>query len=51
MGYTFEVDLHLWMKRVWSLSGLWGDRNYHMKAIEAALFDQSLAIGPGNNFS
>ncbi len=50
MGYTFEVDLHLWMKRVWALSGLWGDRNHHMKIIEAALFEQSVATGPGNTF-
>ena len=34
MGYTFEVDLHLFMKRAWALCGEWGDRNYHMKKLE-----------------
>jgi len=25
MGYTFEVDLHLFMKRAWALCGEWGE--------------------------
>ena len=25
IGYTFEHDLHLWMKRAWALSSAWGD--------------------------
>jgi len=51
MGYTFEVDLHLWMKRVWAISGLWGDRNYHARIIDQALFADNLATGPSSNFS
>lgn len=51
MGYTFEVDLHLWMKRVWALSGLWGDRSYQMQLIDKALFDENLSIGPASSFS
>ena len=25
IGYSFEYDLHLWMKRAWSLATAWGD--------------------------
>ena len=25
IGYTFEHDLHMWMKRTWTLTSLWGD--------------------------
>lgn len=25
IGYAFEHDLHLWMKRAWALSAAWGD--------------------------
>jgi alkylation response protein AidB-like acyl-CoA dehydrogenase len=25
IGYSFEHDLHLWMKRAWALAGAWGD--------------------------
>lgn len=51
MGYTFEVDLHLWMKRVWAISGLWGDHNYHARTIDQALFADSIATGPAMTFS
>jgi alkylation response protein AidB-like acyl-CoA dehydrogenase len=29
IGYTFEYDLHLWMKRGWALSAAWGDTSFH----------------------
>jgi alkylation response protein AidB-like acyl-CoA dehydrogenase len=29
IGYAFENDLHLWMKRVWALASAWGDANEH----------------------
>ena len=50
MGYTFEVDLHLWMKRAWALSGQWGDRNHHMNIIDTAIIDNRMALGPSENF-
>ena len=25
IGYTFEYDLHLFLKRAWALAGAWGD--------------------------
>ena len=50
IGYTFEADLHLWMKRVWALTGLWGDRNYHMRVVDEAVLDGQLPIGPAATF-
>lgn len=47
MGYTFEVDLHFFMKRAWALCGEWGDRNYHMKCLEALVLDGDAPLGPG----
>jgi alkylation response protein AidB-like acyl-CoA dehydrogenase len=29
IGYTWEHDLHLWMKRAWSLAAAWGDAGWH----------------------
>jgi alkylation response protein AidB-like acyl-CoA dehydrogenase len=29
IGYTWEHDLHLWMKKAWSLGSLWGDAGWH----------------------
>lgn len=29
IGYTFELNLHLWMKRIWSLSTSWGSDAAH----------------------
>ncbi|MHB8439184.1 MAG: acyl-CoA dehydrogenase family protein [Acidimicrobiales bacterium] len=35
IGYTWEHDLHLWMKRAWALSGAWGDAAQHRAAVLA----------------
>jgi len=51
MGYTFEVDLHLFMKRAWALCGEWGDRNYHMKKLEDMILDRDAELGPGTSFA
>jgi alkylation response protein AidB-like acyl-CoA dehydrogenase len=51
MGYTYEVDLHFWMKRVWALSGAWGDRAFHVKRIDDAVIGGTLPIGPEQTFA
>lgn len=51
MGYTYEVDLHFWMKRSWALSGAWGDRAFHYRRIEDAVIGGTLAIGPEHSFA
>ena len=50
IGYTFEADLHLWMKRTWALVGLWGDRHHHVGVIDRALFEDALETGPSATF-
>jgi len=50
MGYTFEVDLHLFMKRAWALCGEWGDRNYHMKKLEDMVLEGNEPLGAGTTF-
>jgi alkylation response protein AidB-like acyl-CoA dehydrogenase len=37
IGYTWEHDLHLWMKRAWALAAAWGDAAWHRARISAAL--------------
>jgi alkylation response protein AidB-like acyl-CoA dehydrogenase len=37
IGYTFEYDLHLWMKRAWALNAQWGDAAWHRRRVAAAL--------------
>ncbi|MBB4613926.1 acyl-CoA dehydrogenase family protein [Novosphingobium taihuense] len=51
MGYTYEVDLHFWMKRAWALAGAWGDRAFHYARIDDAVLGGALAIGPEHTFA
>ena len=37
IGYTYEHDLHLWLKRVWSLQRAWGDTAHHRRQVAAAI--------------
>jgi alkylation response protein AidB-like acyl-CoA dehydrogenase len=41
IGYAFENDLHLWMKRAWALSAAWGDAASHRGQVARTLFQQS----------
>jgi len=43
MGYTWEVDLQMFMKRAWVLAGWWGDSLHHQQALWADLSTQSSA--------
>lgn len=51
MGYTYEVDLHFWMKRSWALCGTWGDRAFHYHRVEEALLGGAQPIGPEHTFA
>lgn len=33
IGYTWEHDLHLWMKRAWALAAAWGDAGTHRASV------------------
>jgi alkylation response protein AidB-like acyl-CoA dehydrogenase len=37
IGYSFEYDLHLWMKRSWVLRVAWGDTAFHRERVAAAV--------------
>ena len=50
MGYTYEVDLHYWMKRAWALAGAWGDRAFHLRRLDDAVIGGRVAIGPDQSF-
>jgi alkylation response protein AidB-like acyl-CoA dehydrogenase len=39
IGYSFEYDLHLWMKRAWALSRTWGDASWHRDRVARAILD------------
>ncbi|WP_374527082.1 acyl-CoA dehydrogenase family protein [Novosphingobium sp.] len=51
MGYTYEVDLHFWMKRSWALCGAWGDRAFHYNRVDAAVLGAAQPIGPEHTFA
>jgi alkylation response protein AidB-like acyl-CoA dehydrogenase len=51
MGYTYEVDLHFWMKRAWALSGAWGDRAFHVRRLDDAVIGSEMPIGPEHTFA
>jgi alkylation response protein AidB-like acyl-CoA dehydrogenase len=33
MGYSTEMDLHLFMKRAWALSAAWGNAAHHQEVV------------------
>jgi Acyl-CoA dehydrogenase, C-terminal domain len=37
IGYTWEHDLHLWMKPAWALAAAWGDAASHRAALLSSL--------------
>ncbi|HEY5024584.1 MAG TPA: acyl-CoA dehydrogenase family protein [Acidimicrobiales bacterium] len=41
IGYTAEHDLHLWMKRAWSLAAAWGDAATHRARVLEMLLGQA----------
>lgn len=47
IGYSFEYDLHLWMKRVWALSGAWGDARWHRARVSRAILVPDTTVDRG----
>jgi alkylation response protein AidB-like acyl-CoA dehydrogenase len=39
IGYSFEHDLHMWMKRVWALEVAWGRASWHRERIAREILD------------
>jgi hypothetical protein len=40
IGYTWEHDIHLWMKPAWALAAAWGDAPAHRARVLATLLGQ-----------
>lgn len=47
IGYTWEVDLHYWMKRAWSLDRAWGSAARHRERVAKRVLDEN---GPAPGF-
>jgi alkylation response protein AidB-like acyl-CoA dehydrogenase len=37
IGYTWECDIHLWMKKGWALGAAWGDAAWHRRRVADAV--------------
>jgi hypothetical protein len=51
MGYTWEVDLQIFMKRAWALDAAWGSRGFHKTRVRDFMLSDRALLGPGNTFS
>jgi len=51
MGYTWEVDLHIFMKKAWALANSWGDGGFHKSRVAAHIFAEGAAVGAGATFA
>jgi alkylation response protein AidB-like acyl-CoA dehydrogenase len=51
MGYTWEVDLHIFMKKAWALANSWGDAGFHKSRIGEQIFAEGAALGAGGTFA
>lgn len=51
MGYTWEADLQMFMKRAWALEASWGSRAFHKQRIEQHILSGGSALGPGATFN
>ena len=49
IGYTWEVDLHLWMKRAWALEAAFGSPRWHRRRIARAVLDED-SLAPSFGF-
>ncbi len=51
MGYTWEVDLHIFMKKAWALAGSYGDSGLHKQRLNDHIFAEGAQLGAGSTFS
>jgi alkylation response protein AidB-like acyl-CoA dehydrogenase len=50
IGYTWEQDLHIWMRRAWSLGTAWGRGAFHRARVADAILAADAPVGPGRTF-
>ena len=51
MGYTWEADLQMFMKRAWALDATWGDAIFHKARIADAVLAGDALLGPAETFT
>ncbi|RDI53801.1 acyl-CoA dehydrogenase family protein [Microvirga subterranea] len=49
MGYSWEVDVHLYLKRIIALTQAWGGPSFHRERVAARVFEKPL--GPETTFA
>jgi len=50
MGYTWEMDMQIFMKRAWALAGAWGDGAYHKGRVSDYILGDGARLGAANTF-
>jgi alkylation response protein AidB-like acyl-CoA dehydrogenase len=40
IGYTWEADLQLWMKKSWALMRAYGDATFHRRRVGASILSK-----------
>lgn len=50
MGYTWECDLHIYMKRAWALDKFWGHSGFHKNRLHQWLMNPNAKIGADKTF-
>ncbi|MBN7795154.1 acyl-CoA dehydrogenase family protein [Parahaliea mediterranea] len=50
MGYTWEVDLHIFMKKAWAMAGTFGDTGFHKQRVAEHIFADGAVLGAGTTF-
>ena len=50
MGYTWEVDMHIFMKRAWAFYNSWGDAAFHKGRVADFVLADGAPLGAGNTF-
>ena len=50
IGYTWEQDLHIWMRRAWSLDAAWGLPRFHRERMADFALGAGARLGAGRTF-
>ncbi|USE34922.1 hypothetical protein [Endozoicomonas sp. SCSIO W0465] len=50
MGYTWEVDLQIFMKRAWALASSYGTQGFHKQRIKQFILADEAQLGAGSTF-
>ena len=50
MGYTWEVDLQMFMKRSWALNNTWGDSIFHKERVQNYVLNSDVDLAPSKTF-